>query len=250
MQFHQKFPNVTVAVGEERIVAIPQLLHEKPDTDVIILDDAFQHRQVRAGLNILLTEFSKPYVNDEILPAGNLRDNISSASRAHIIIVTKCPGDIGTEEKLKLTKKLHPKPTQSVFFTKIVYASPVHLFSRQAYSVSRSTGILLICGIANPVPLVTYLKESFDQIEVMQFSDHHIFRSDDLLNIKKNFEKLDAHPKIILTTEKDGVRLEKFKAELEEFPIYVLPIRHQFLFGEEQVFSERVERFVREIKRG
>lgn len=116
MQFHKKFYDVTVAVAEERLVAIPQLLHAKPGTEVIILDDAFQHRQVRAGLNILLTEFKNLYSGDLILPAGNLRDVKSSSSRADIIIVTKCRPDLTEAEKEKVTAELNPLPKQEVLF--------------------------------------------------------------------------------------------------------------------------------------
>ena len=247
MQFHQKFPEVTVAVGEERLVAIPQLLHDKPDTEVIILDDAFQHRQVKAGLNILLTEFSKPYVADEVLPAGNLRDNVSSASRAQLVVVTKCP-PIGMKEREKMIAKLHPSANQEVLFTKIVYASPLHLFSKHLIYPTRETSVLLVCGIANPAPLISYLKETFRKVELMEFSDHHIFRSDDLLNIKKNFENLGEVEKIILTTEKDGVRLEKFRNELSDYPLYVLPMRHEFLFDDGEKFRARVADFMEKVK--
>ncbi|RYG50123.1 MAG: tetraacyldisaccharide 4'-kinase [Chitinophagaceae bacterium] len=247
MQFHQKFPDVTVAVGEERLVAIPQLLHDRPETEVIILDDAFQHRQVRAGLNILLTEYKNPYVSDEVLPAGNLRDNISSASRADVIVVTKCP-PIGEAEKNKMMKRLRPLANQKVFFTKIVYAAPLHLFSKITATPGRDTAILLLFGIANPAPFITYAKDSFNKVELMEFNDHHIFRTDDLQNIRKNFESLESTKKIILTTEKDGVRLEKFRNELEDYPICVLPMRHEFLFNEGSKFESSVVEFVESNK--
>lgn len=246
MQFHQKFPEITVAVGEERLVAIPQLLHDRPDTQVIILDDAFQHRQVRAGLNILLTEYSKPYFADEVLPAGNLRDNVSSAARAEIIIITKCP-QIGLVEKEKMINRLHPLAKQQVFFTEIVYASPVHLFLRYSIELTGDTEILLVFGIANPAPLIAYARATFRKVELMEFNDHHIFTTDDLVNIKKNFEAGGAVNKIILTTEKDGVRLEKFRNELQDFPIFVLPMRHEFLFNEGNEFERNVVEFIESL---
>ncbi len=247
MQFHQKFPDVTVSVGEERLVAIPQLLHDRPETEVIILDDAFQHRQVRAGLNILLTEYKNPYVSDEVLPAGNLRDNISSASRANVIVVTKCP-HIGEAEKNKMVKRLRPLANQKVFFTKIVYAAPLHLFSKITATPGRDTAILLLFGIANPAPLISHAKDSFNKVELMEFNDHHIFRTDDLQNIRKNFERLESTKKIILTTEKDGVRLEKFRNELEDYPIYVLPMKHEFLFNDGSKFESSVVEFIESNK--
>jgi tetraacyldisaccharide 4'-kinase len=135
MQFHMKFPDLTVAVGEERLEAIPQLLHDRPGTEIIILDDAFQHRSVRAGLNILLTEIGNLYTRDLLLPAGDLRDSRKSARRADIIIVTKCSSHLSTEKKDQLLAELNPAPRQSVFFTTVVHGKPYHL-SQRNYTLS------------------------------------------------------------------------------------------------------------------
>src|SRR5687767_9450524 len=143
MQFFKKFPDITVSVAEERLVSIPQLLHDKPETRVIILDDAFQHRQVKAGLNILLTEYRDLFTRDFILPAGNLRDMKSSYKRADIIIVTKCKSHLNEEEKLKLVKEIKPLEHQKIFFTKIEYGSPYHLFTKEEKFLSPETNILL-----------------------------------------------------------------------------------------------------------
>lgn len=240
MQFHLKFPDITVAVGEERLVAIPQLLHERPETEVIILDDAFQHRQVRAGLNIVLTEYDRPYHSDRVLPAGNLRDVVSSAARADIIVVTKCPSDLTEEKANGFTQKLRVSSDQEVYFTHIVYASPLHLFNQQPIEVGDDVAVLLVCGIANPEPLKRYVLSRFKNVEILQYRDHHIFRTDDMITIKEKLEKMPGREKIVLTTEKDGVRLVKFRIEMEDFPIYVLPIRHEFLFNGASRFAERV----------
>jgi tetraacyldisaccharide 4'-kinase len=149
MQFYKKFPDITVSVAEDRLASIPQLLHDKPATKVIILDDAFQHRQVKAGLNILLTEYRDLFTRDFILPAGNLRDIKASYKRADIIIVTKCKSHLTEEEKDKLTDEIKPLPHQKIFFTKIEYGSPYHLFNKNEKFLSPDTNILLICGIAN-----------------------------------------------------------------------------------------------------
>src|SRR6201991_3119222 len=127
MQFHQKFPDVAVAVGEERIVAIPQLLHDRPDTKVIILDDAFQHRSVRPGMNILLTDYSNLFTRDWWLPSGDLRDAPSSYKRADLIIVTKCPEDLRENERQSITQEIAPLPHQQVFFSSIQYGFPYHI---------------------------------------------------------------------------------------------------------------------------
>lgn len=199
-QLHKKFPAITVAVAEERIVGIPQLLHARPETKVIILDDAFQHREVKAGLNMLLTEYNDLYTRDFILPAGNLRDVRSSSKRAHIIIVTKCHPDLSEEEKQAVVKELHPLNFQKIFFTKIEYANPYHLFTKETRFINPACNILLVCGIANPAPLKQMLTSYTDTYEMIVFHDHHIFGIDDLKEIKKQFEKIESENKIILTT--------------------------------------------------
>jgi len=245
MQFHKKFPDVTVAVGEERLVAIPQLLQDRSATEVIILDDAFQHRAVKAGLNILLTEYKNLYTRDIILPAGDLRDVKASAKRAEIIIVTKCKPGLTAQEKQQVIEELAPLENQTVYFTSIQYSSPYHLFSKREINFTHNADILLVCGIANPRPLKEYLTDNVHSYDMLRYPDHHIFDSDDLKEIKKQFEKLRSSEKLILTTEKDGVRMQKFESELAGFPLYVLPIQHQFLFGEEERFKKQVVDFIR-----
>ena len=246
MQFYKKFPDITVSVAEERLVSIPQLLHDKPDTRVIILDDAFQHRQVKAGLNILLTEYRDLFTRDFVLPAGNLRDLKSSYKRADVIIVTKCKSHLTEEEKNKMTAEIKPLAHQKIFFTKIEYGSPYHLFSKEEKFLSPDTNILLVCGIANPKPIKEVLNTYVATYDMMRFRDHHIFSIDDLKEIKEQFENIDTENKIILTTEKDGVRLAKFENELKDLPVYVFPIRHKILFGEEEQFHAIVNGFVRQ----
>ncbi|MEI9958672.1 MAG: tetraacyldisaccharide 4'-kinase [Ferruginibacter sp.] len=141
MQFHKKFPAVTVAVGEERLAAIPQLLQYKPNTNVIILDDAFQHRPVKAGLNIVLTAYNNLFTRDLIMPAGDLRDVKASMKRADIIIVTKCKTDLSIAEKNAIIKEIKPVANQTVFFTEIVYGTPYHLFNNDPIAVNRDTAI-------------------------------------------------------------------------------------------------------------
>jgi len=249
MQFHQKFPDVTVAVGEERMVAIPQLLQQRPETEVIILDDAFQHRQVKAGLNIILTDYSNLYTRDFILPAGDLRDVRSSSKRADIIIVTKCRADMDEAEKKKIIKEIDPLPNQSVYFTTIVYSKPYHLFTKEIIDIEHDHGILLICGIANPRPIKEHLVKHADSYDMLRFADHHIFDSSDLKEIKQQFDKISQEKKVILTTEKDAVRLQKFEQELSNFPIYVIPIEHQFLFNEALQFNNTITGFIKNFNK-
>ncbi len=249
MQLHKKFPEITVAVAEERVVGIPQLLHEKPGTEVIILDDAFQHREVKAGLNILLTECKNLYTNDFMLPAGDLRDVKSSSKRADIIVVTKCDSHLKEEEKKDIINEINPLARQKIYFTTIDYDSPYHLFTKEKKLLEKDCNILLICGIANPKPLENALTNYGSTYEMLAYKDHHIFNIDDLKEIKNHFSKIETPNKIILTTEKDGVRLAKFESELKNLLIYVLPMKHTFLFGEESKFENDVLQFIDSFKK-
>ena len=249
MQFFLKYPNVSVAVGEERIVAIPQMLHDNPDLQAIILDDAFQHREVKAGFNIVLTEFSNLYYHDFFLPTGDLRDEWRSAKRANIIVVTKCPPDLSEDKKQKIIRNLKLVPGQKVFFTKIEYGVPYHIIApdRERY-LNANMEVMLVCGIANPKPLKEYLINNVSTYYQKDYNDHHIFSIDDLNEVIAMFREIDSADKIILTTEKDAVRLTKFREELKELPFYVLPIRHKFLFEEGEQFNNAVISFIRNFR--
>ena len=249
MQFHEKFPGVTVAVGEERIVAIPQLLQEKPNTDVIILDDAFQHRSVRAGLNILLTEYKNLFTRDLMIPAGDLRDVKQSRKRADIIIITKCPSDLEEAERAAIETEIRLLSGQQIFFTEILYAQPYHLFNGEVTDFGPATDLLLISGIANPKPMKDFLAAHVHSYDMLRYSDHHIFSSTDLREIKRHFERISSPNKMIVTTEKDGVRLKKFEDELRELPVFVLPIRQNFLFNGAPAFNTIVKDYIDRFKK-
>ena len=246
MQFHLKFPEVAVAVGEERVVAVPHLLQDNPNLQAIILDDAFQHRQINAGFNILLTEYANRFTHDIFLPTGDLRDERKSYKRANTIVVTKCPVDLDEAKKKKLLYEIHAWPGQQVYFTTIDYGTAYHIFDKQkTWPLTGEEEVLLVCGIANPKPLKDYLHNKTHTYYELNFSDHHIFNIDDLNNIKKKFEAIDYKNKIILTTEKDAVRFVKFDKELSELPIYVLPITHKFLFNEGEAFDASILSYIR-----
>jgi tetraacyldisaccharide 4'-kinase len=248
MQFHQKFPDVPVAVGEERIVAIGQLLHDKPETEVIILDDAFQHRSITAGLNILLTDYGNLFTRDFFLPTGDLRDERSSYKRAQIIVVTKCKPDLSQQEKESITKEINPLSFQKLFFTCISYGTAYHITKKDFYFIDEDTEVLLVTGIANPRPLKFFLEERIHSYYMMHYNDHHIFSIDDWKDIKKRFENIEARKKIILTTEKDAMRLLKFKQEIDGMPFYVMPIEHKFMFHQETAFTDEVSTFIQNFK--
>jgi tetraacyldisaccharide 4'-kinase len=244
MQFHLRHPDIAVAVGEERIVAVPQLLYDRPDTQLIILDDAFQHRAITPGFNILLTDYSNLYTRDFYLPTGDLRDNLSSAARAQIIIVTKCPKDLGETEKQQIIQELKPLPHQTVLFTCIHYGRLYHIVRQSPSDLSKDAEILLVCGIANPGPLTKFIEDNSSSYEAMFFNDHHIFSIDDLKDIYHRYENMRGPGKLMVTTEKDAVRLVKFRHELRDMPMYVLPISIHFLFEGEKVFQALISNFI------
>lgn len=249
LQFYKKFPDVPIAIGEERLVAIPQLLHDRPETQAIILDDAFQHRAVQAGLNILLTECSNLFTRDFFLPTGDLRDDKASVARAHVIVVTKCRPDMSVAEKQAVIKEIRPGKKQEVYFTYIAYGVPYHITKRSYFPVDEQTEVLLVTGIANPRPLKKFLEDRIGTYYMMHYNDHHIFSIDDWQDIQKRFAAVDTEKKIILTTEKDAMRLLKFSPEMDGLPFYVVPIEHKFLFNEEPQFLQRVTGFVENFKR-
>lgn len=248
MQFHLKFPDVPVAVGEERLDAIPQLLHDRPETQAIILDDAFQHRIVKAGLNILLTEYGNLFTRDFFLPTGDLRDQRKSYKRAQVIIVTKCKPGLTQDERDKIIKEIKPLVHQKVFFTCISYGTPYHITNKEFRFFDEKTEVLLVTGIANPRPLKLFLEQRVETYYLASYSDHHIFSMVDWKDIRKRFEAMTAEKKIILTTEKDAMRLLKFSQEMNGMPFYVLPIEHKFLFNQENEFNEVVIQFIQNFK--
>ena len=249
MQFHLKFPGVPVAVGEERMDAIPQLLHDRSGTEVIILDDAFQHRKIKAGLNIILTDYNNLFTRDFYLPTGDLRDLKNSYKRAEIIIVTKCKPDLSVVEKEKIIKEINPLEHQQVFFTAIEYGQLYHFSAKKNIDLDSNAEVLLVTGIANPRPLKKLLEEHSNSYHMLQYSDHHIFTIDDLNEIKKRYLTIETTNKIILTTEKDAVRLTKFNNEIADLPLYVIPIRHHFLFNEGEIFDKTVTGFIQDFKK-
>jgi tetraacyldisaccharide 4'-kinase len=224
------------------------LLHDKPETQAIILDDAFQHRIVDAGLNILLTDYNNLFTRDFFLPTGDLRDQRSSYRRAQIIVVTKCKPDISEDERKKIVQEIEPLPHQSIFFTCISYGTPYHIISKEFRFINEKTEVLLVSGIANPKPLKKFLEERVESYYMMSYNDHHIFSMLDWKDIQKRFQSIQAEKKIILTTEKDAMRLLKFSSEMNGMPFYVLPIEHKFLFNQENEFNDIVIQFIQNFK--
>ena len=223
-QYHRKFPRATVAVCESRQEGIERLL-ENPHFKYIILDDAFQHRKVQAGTNLLLTSYDKLYTQDFLLPVGSLRDIRSRAHKAQIIIVTKCP-ELTQAEQEKIIQQLKPLPSQKVYFTSIAYSDRVYSHEdSQALKDFIATPFTLVTGIANPTPLVDFLEKQGASFEHLAYSDHHHFSNRELELLRQKGR--------ILTTEKDYVRLEGALSTL-----YYLPIETQFLNDQRLIFND------------
>jgi len=235
LQFKKKFPEITAAVCEDRRTGIEKL---QSKADVILLDDAFQHRKVKASLNILLTSFDKLYVNDCMLPTGNPREPKYGAERADVIVVTKCPDDISDFTMEAIKRKLDPKPHQKIYFSKIGYASEIkNPKEKKPLSYLKNEKFLLVTGIANPRPLIDYLKKKGLNFKEKSFPDHHNFTSFEIDELKK-------HP-VILTTEKDFMRLQALSKVTE---IFYLPIRTVILNEEEVNFKSSIEVVIKDKK--
>ena len=206
-QYYQKFKNIIVCVDANRRNAIEQLEQLASPPDLILLDDAFQHRKVKGGFNVLLTSFHNLYVDDCMLPTGNLRESKLGAKRAQAIIVTKCPEDLLEEQQSRITTKLKPLANQSVFFTTISYDETLKGETEMELKNLKSAEILLITGIANPLPLTNYLREQEINFKHLNFPDHYNFKEKDILTINEAYESIQSKNKIVLTTEKDYVRI-------------------------------------------
>lgn len=252
---YTKFSSVTLAVDEKRCHGIEKLLKLKePSTDVILLDDAFQHRHVKAGLNILLTDYHRLFCDDTLLPAGRLREPVSGKNRAQIVIVTKCPQDIKPIDYNIITKRLNLYPYQRLFFSSFRYGNLQPVFSNEggiALSLLTDTDILLITGIASPAPILERLGDCTKQIDLLSFGDHHDFTHKDMQQIRERFNKLKGKRRLIITTEKDATRLINhpgLDAELKPF-IYALPIEIEILQNQQDKFNQHIIDYVRENTR-
>lgn len=249
LQFSKKFQDISVAVDKDRVLGITHLIAEK-NTEVILLDDAFQHRYVQAGLSILLTSYGHLYVNDFLLPAGNLREPVSGAKRADILIVSKCPKELDEAGKAHIIAQLQPLPHQQVYFTTLVYGKLTPLYSGPMLLPSPSASCLVVTGIANPQSLIKECKTQFNQVVHYGFSDHHAFSKYDIELIRKKLDAMPGTEKFILTTEKDAMRLQAkaLQPYVKNLPLYYIPISIRFL-DKETIFNEQIKKYVRSNKR-
>ena len=251
LQFKKKFPDITVAVAENRAFAIPNLKMRNPNTEVILLDDAFQHRSVKPGKNILLTEYDHPFTKDYLLPSGRLREWRSAYQRADIIIVSKCPANITEADRTAFRQEINPLPHQQLFFSYYKYYQPQYIIN-PAYSTNLQTDwdVLLVSAIARTDYLMSYLEPLVNSIHSMEYEDHHPFTAYDLSQIKQKFDQMDSEKKLILTTEKDAVRLLLHQDFIinNRLPIFAVPVQVQFHFEEGAAFDEEIKKFLLDFK--
>ena len=243
---HKRNSDVLVAVCENRNKGIEKLLSMPEPPQLVVLDDVFQHRYVKPTVNILLTEYGKPFFNDFVLPFGDLREMRQGYSRANIIVVTKTPENTNPIERYAFTQKIKAKPYQQVFFTAIEYQNPIPLNDGlPSLRLDELKNVLFVSGIANPQPAVERLSANAN-VELLAFADHHNFSKMDFDLINSKFQQMSGDDKIILTTEKDAVRIYNNSEyqQISNLPIYYLPIEVKFLDNDEKKFADCITKTV------
>ncbi len=253
-QMHQKFSDIYVAVDAKRARGIENLQNDEAtkDVDVVLLDDAFQHRYVKPGINILLVDYHRLIIYDKMLPAGRLREPLSGKNRADIVIITKCPKDLKPMEFRVLTKAMDLYPFQKLYFTSIDYDTPKGVFEEKQIELDKLQDyhVLLLTGIASPKQMEHDLKPMTKDITNLSFGDHHSFKGKDIDRINDTFESM-PEPRIIITTEKDAVRLRETDGLYEKVKsnMYELPIKVSFMLDQQDNFNEKIISYVRKNSR-
>ena len=232
LQLKRKFPDLAVAVGEDRVFGVSTLLQYAPQTQAVILDDVFQHLAVRPALTLLLTEYDRPYWRDSLMPVGRLREWATGAERADAIVVTKCPQVLAQADRSRLLEELDALPHQRVFFSRYGYGAPWFVLDpRYTTALSPEYDVLLVTAIARVDYLLEYLRGEVAEVHEVSFRDHHDFSKRDLGRVARLFREIDNPRKLILTTEKDAMRLYAHEEFLrrEDLPLFALPALVQFL---------------------
>ena len=258
-QMKQKFPDITVAVDSKRTRGIDHLIGGEAgkDIDVVLLDDAFQHRYVKPGINILLVDYHRLIIYDELLPAGRLREPVKSKDRADIVIITKCPWNLKPMEFRVITKAMKLYPYQQLFFSTHEYEMPIAVFPEEQGKLGASEtldslaslkdkNVLLLTGIGSPEQMKHDMEQMTDHVTPLTFRDHHDFKQKDIVAINEAFAAL-PEPKVIITTEKDATRLavlEELSSEVKQH-LYKLPIYIQIMQDQEELFNQAVLGYVR-----
>ncbi|MBP7808739.1 MAG: tetraacyldisaccharide 4'-kinase [Bacteroidia bacterium] len=248
--YKTKHPNLTVCVEVNRVKGVKKLAEHEPSPHVIILDDAFQHRPIKCGLNIVVSEYENLYYNDFLMPVGRLRESKSGMHRADIIVISKTPEKTTPVEIRNVLKDIKPLPHQHVFFSYLKYGD-LYSISNPNESINTLQDLfryrlIVFTGIANPSPMITYLKEYSAGVSHLPFDDHHDYNIADIANIQKYYESFEGGNKLIVTTEKDLMRLKlpEIWAIAERMNIFVLPVEVTFKDKAEE-FNEIILKYVR-----
>ncbi len=256
-QMSMKFPDVLMVVDRNRVDGVNEIMETWPQTEAVILDDGFQHRKIKPGFSILLTDFSRLMIKDSMLPYGNLREHIDNKRRADIIIVSKSPRNLNPMQRRIMVKDIGKAPYQHLYFTSVNYKDPVPVFgdadiSRRCPVMSDKNegGAVLVTGIANADPLKEHLLLTFPEIKHLSYPDHYNFRDADIKSILTAFEELKAPVKYVFTTEKDAVRLREFTniAEPLKSALFYIPIGINFLNDDKEEFDKIIIDYVRKNK--
>ncbi len=241
--------NVPVAVCADRLRGINMIKKKLSDVQLVVLDDALQHRRLKADVKILLIDYNRPVFNDFFLPAGNLRDNKYRIKEADFIIFTKCPEDLHKRQAQRLIEKTG-LAAENVFFTKLTYQNPYNPFNGKTFDLDKLKDYttLIFSGISNPTPMENFIKYYTKEVVSIRFGDHKNYQLGDLKKIFYNFALLYTERKLMLTTEKDWVKLERLPIPEEYKPyIYVLPVSFTFLFGQENIFNQKILSYGRKL---
>jgi tetraacyldisaccharide 4'-kinase len=257
LQIKRRYPDITVAVDRNRVNGVDRLMKQSPPVEVILLDDAYQHRAIKPGLSILLMDYARPVNRDRLLPAGRLREPASRRSRAHIILVTKSPERIKPNELREYVNRLGLSLNQHLFFTTMHYGELSPVFpettpGNAGWFKKKVGGVLLVTGIANPRPLRQYARGIHTKLTELNFPDHHQFTAKDMEKITRTFHEMKAiHQEIlVLTTEKDAMRLREHKPEQAlRDAFYAIPIYVHFLNDDKDEFDRQILSYVNSNKR-
>ncbi len=251
----KKHPEIHVAVDKNRCHAIERLISDKEtcDTNVVLLDDAFQHRYIKPGINIVLIDYHRQLTADKLLPAGHLREPRSSISRADMVIITKCPRNLQPARHNIIAESINLSSSQSLYFATLEYKPlrPLYIgVERQLESIDKEENVMLLTGIALPEQIIYDMKPYFNKIAHVSFPDHHQFSKDDIKRINQTYRQM-PYPKIVITTEKDSVRMIGMEGISDEIRhnIYILPVKVKFLLDQEEEFNNKILSYVRENQR-
>lgn len=242
LQIYRNFEGeIKVFVGEDRVAALGKISQISPETGLVVLDDAFQHRRLKGDFYCLLTPFSLPFSNDFLLPMGRLRESRSGAKRADLVVVTKCPENLSKIQRGEIENQLRPylRPDVKVIFSEVGYGEPYSLAEKGDFSGP----VILVSGLADDKSFVSYCRRQFEVMDILSFPDHHEYKPEDLEKIVRLAEKHQAKRPVLLTTEKDAVKLKSLANQgfLVEIPIFVLPIEAKFQSEDKQMLLSYIQ---------